>query len=607
MNKESLNVDLLDFNKNHTPIPLYKRYSTKSFYIEMRDGIKIAVDCHIPQGISPNNKISSILVQTRYWRAMEVRSLSKKDYFSTGGEPPGAWGFIKTFTKHGYAVLCVDVRGSGASFGSRIGPYSEDEIKDSEEIIEWIIQQPWSDGNIFPFGISYNGTTAELTLSLNHSAVKGIIPISNELDVFLDIAFPGGVFNEMFLKNWKKFSYLLDRNLSKAFGSISSVFIKGVKPVDIDKEKKKLIEAIEQHSSNLDVYEASKNIIFRDDEYFDNLTMKDFSIYNYKDKIEKSNIPLYYLGSWLDGASASVIIESFLNFKNPFIGVIGPWTHGAIHYASPFSTYRKKIFPKKSQYEAFIRFFDACIRKKISNIRSLYYYTLGEEKWKKTTIWPPEEQIRKKWYFSNNYELSELKSIEENCFDSYEINPEATTGKKCNRWYTQLFGSRVKYKNRFEEDLKLLTYTSPPLKKKIEITGYPIIKLYLSSTHEDGSIFVYLEDIDENNKVYLLTEGCLRLIHRKISNEVPPYKTLVPYHTYKRQDKLPLIPGEITEISFGLLPTSVLIEKGHKIRIAIAGADKDTFIQIPEKENPTIKIARNNENASYIDLPIIEY
>ena len=67
---------------------------------------------------------------------------------------------------------------------------------------------------------------------------------------------------------------------------------------------------------------------------------------------------------------------------------------------------------------------------------------------------------------------------------------------------------------------------------------------------------------------------------------------------------MPLVPGEVTELAFGLLPTSALIKKKHRIRVAIAGHDKDTFARIPPDATPTITVFRNKLHASFIDLPI---
>ena len=128
----------------------------------------------------------------------------------------------------------------------------------------------------------------------------------------------------------------------------------------------------------------------------------------------------------------------------------------------------------------------------------------------------------------------------------------------------------------------------------------------MTSTATDGAFFIYLEDVDTSGKVTYITEGQLRAIHRKISADSPPYKLLVPYHSFKRKDAMPLMPGEIAELKFGLLPTSVLIKKDHRIRIAIAGHDKDTFARIPPEGTPLITVIRNKSHASYIDLPVIQ-
>jgi hypothetical protein len=61
----------------------------------------------------------------------------------------------------------------------------------------------------------------------------------------------------------------------------------------------------------------------------------------------------------------------------------------------------------------------------------------------------------------------------------------------------------------------------------VEITGHPVVTLYVTSTAKDGAFYVYLEDVDENGKVTYVTEGQLRPLHRKVSNEIP-IQFLVP-------------------------------------------------------------------------------
>jgi len=253
-----------------------------------------------------------------------------------------------------------------------------------------------------------------------------------------------------------------------------------------------------------------------------------------------------------------------------------------------------------------LRFFDHFLKGVDTGLDSeklCYYFTLGEERWKVNRTWPVAGTTSVRWYLREDNALSTIEPKSTPGEDSYTINFEATTGVK-NRWHTQV-GGQVVYPDRAIEDKKLLTYTTPPFTADTEITGYPLIDLFVTSTATDGAFFVYLESIDEKGVVTYITEGELRALHRKISTDTPPYKMLVPYHSFKKKDAMPLVPGQVAELKFGLQPTSVLIRKGHRLRIAIAGHDRDTFARIPEQGTPTIKLARSKPHASWIELPVI--
>ena len=158
-----------------------KFYRT-SQYLTMRDGVKLAVDVYLPDGLKPGHTIPTLLHQTRYWRAIEYRWLVSA--FKDDG-PRGLIGsYAKRFLQQGYAWVDVDVRGSGASFGTRPIAYSPAEIKDGAEIVDWIIAQPWSNGNVGAMGISYSGGTAEMLLINQHPAVKAVAPMYSGFDLY---------------------------------------------------------------------------------------------------------------------------------------------------------------------------------------------------------------------------------------------------------------------------------------------------------------------------------------------------------------------------------------------------------------------------------------
>ena len=166
-------------------------------------------------------------------------------------------------------------------------------------------------------------------------------------------------------------------------------------------------------------------------------------------------------------------------------------------------------------------------------------------------------------------------------------------------------GGPVAFEDRSGADRHLLTYTSAPLNEAIEITGQPVLTLFVRSTAADGAFFAYLEEVDEAGRVTCLVDGHIKTLHRRVSAEMPPYTQFAPYHSYRREDGQPLVPGELAEVRFGLLPISVRVPKGRRLRLALAGADADTFPRLPEEDTPTWTVERNRVYASHIELPII--
>ncbi len=138
----------------------------------------------------------------------------------------------------------------------------------------------------------------------------------------------------------------------------------------------------------------------------------------------------------------------------------------------------------------------------------------------------------------------------------------------------------------------------------MDVTGHPVVTLFVASTATDGQFFVYLEEVDEAGLVHYVTEGQLRALHRKLSTGRPPYNTVVPSRTFLRRDAKALVPEQITQLTFDLFPTSYLFRKGRRVRVAIAGADKDHFDPLAGPP-PTVQFYRGGAYRSRIDLPLI--
>jgi len=400
-----------------------------------------------------------------------------------------------------------------------------------------------------------------------------------------------------FINEWSQYVEMLDHNAS-------DLLKKSIRAVD----KELLGKALAEHKNNPNVFEMTKNGLYRDSKIGE-FTYEECSPIHWKDEIVKSKVPMLVLTSWLDAGTADGTLLRLQHFSNPQKVVMMATSHGGWAHASPFVVDSAIITPRPSveeQYKLQLDFFDQYLKGKnnrVENWPTIKYYNLGEEVFKESDVWPPVGQIRKKYFFGAEGSLQTNLPEENEGKDTYTVDYSVSTGTK-NRWTTQMGNPVLNLNKRNSSDSLMLTYTSDPLEQDLQITGKPIITLQLSSTHEDGVVFVYLEDVDENGISRYVTEGGLRLIHRKLSKN--PQFDQYPYHSFNKEDASPMKQNEVEEITFQLWPTSVLIKKGHAIRVAIAGADSDTFDRLPERGNPKLIIHRNKNALSFIDLPVIK-
>ena len=274
-------------------------------------------------------------------------------------------------------------------------------------------------------------------------------------------------------------------------------------------------------------------------------------------------------------------------------------THG-----SPFARPRSRPNPSMDgQWAECSAFFDQTLKSGApAPQKLLHYFTVAEEAWKSTPVWPPEGFSTERWHFAADHQLAREAPASEGA-DTYEVDFAATTGTH-NRWHTPDGMTPVVYADRAREDRRLLTYTSTPLDVDVELTGHAVLTLHVASSVEDCAFFVYLEEVDPRGRVTYLTEGQLRGLHRRLSGSAPPYVTPVPYRSFRREDAWPLVPGEVATLTFGLLPISVLIRRGSRLRVALAGADADSFARIPAEGRASWRVLRGPEHPSCIDLPV---
>ena len=557
---------------------------------------------------------------TRYWRVREFQQ--------DNPEFQGSYPLASCLSVHNYVLVVVDARGSGASFGYRETEISPLEVEDMGELIEWVSQQDWCDGRVATSGTSYTASTALYSFVTAPAALKLGVCRAPDFDGYRHLLAPGGIVNRWFIETWGNLTNALDNNDVKAL--LESGFLPvtdecgadnllGVRAADEDTEDSLpygaegslLAAAIAEHKANFNLVGIEDTLTFVDNTLHDYHRVLFDSVY--QKKFEQRNIPVVIRCGWHDAGTQLGALSMFASFNCPIRVILDSSSHGGDFRADPFQAgdgTKPEVISLDDVRALTVNSLDAIFKKnRLTNNVDLIgdtfgiveYYTLGENRWKTSKAWPPPETQMRRYYLAAGHQLDTSPPLLSEGRDRYQVDVTAGTGLN-NRWHAQM-GNPIFFPDRQDEDKKLLVYDTPPLDIDTEITGHPVVHLYLRSSATDGQFFVYLETIDPDGRVRLLTEGQLRGLHRKVSDEKPPYVMFGPYHSLKEKDAQPLIPGEVEEIAFDLFPLSVLLKQGQRIRVAIAGADKDVFAPIVGCESPEITIERNRTFASYIEIP----
>ena len=278
--------------------PLYAAIATRSQYLKVDDGVRLAVDILLPQVLPSGTRLPTIIRWTRDGRSGRNAAPSALDRF---------------FVEHGYARILVDERGTGASFG--VEKYGSRNLQDMKQVVDWILAQPWSNGNVGADGDSYDGRAAELLAASGHPAVKAVASRYGNFDDLTENVMPGGIFAEWLVGTTNG----LAKKRSES---------KNVRPVDEDRNGALLNQAVRGHGANPDIASLTRKVTFRDDQIPElGMPAGSLSLASERDAIERSGAAIYLFTGWLDGASAQGALAQFNQLRNPQRLVIGPWNH----------------------------------------------------------------------------------------------------------------------------------------------------------------------------------------------------------------------------------------------------------------------------------------
>lgn len=573
----------------------------RSIYVTMADGCRIAVDVLLPNG-DASRRWPTVLILTPYIRRFELTPGANVE------ASPNSYRYRDMFVPRGYAVVVVDARGTGASFGTRDSFRSPRERADYRTIADWIVSQPWSDGAIGATGISYLGAACDFLASTGHPAVKAIAPLFAVWDTWTDNYYPGGMLIKRLALVYDELMLALDhdrRELRSQFSYFANPALLGPMPVDDDTDGSLAREAVKGHLANFRMPDFITEFKCRDDAlpYDPTFTSASFSPYNYFDEMPK-DVAVYAVSGWMDGAGyANGTLSRYLTLPNAERRVLlGPWDHGARVNASPWRAKQEPEFPVLGEI---LRFFDRHLAGRATGLEDedpIHYFAVHAEEWRSAKAWPPVSGTRR-FYTSPGRQLA---AAQPNSGTADESRADFTAGSGTQTRYERIAGidATTYYHDWPEREAKLLGFTTPPLEAPLEIAGHPVLSLWLSCSEPDAAIFAYLSEVEADGTARYVTEGVLRAIHRAEAPAPRNYRTTWPWRTFARKDARPMPAGEPQLLRFALLPVAWRFARGSRLRLSIAGADSDHFVQAPHGRPPSLTIHSGAETASVLELPV---
>lgn len=547
-----------------------------SRYIESFDGTRIAVTIHIPtrNGVPAGERLPVIVTQDR--------SMAGPD----GGER------MRAYTDHGYIWISQDRRGTGASFGVQTGFVNQNDAKDAKAVIDWAARQSFSTGKTVALGCSNQGAWQYLVATLKPQSLVAIAPACASPMLFDDAIAINGVP----MADLAQQPYAGECNRPPSGARPGNFTPPPSQPVDEDKDGKLLAAAVAgqkcgsamlgQYWLNMprDGYSAFA-------QYRPGLD--DTPMTRWKD-IKASGVAILQIGGWYDAAVAGQLeAQSVLGTRL----IMGPWVHGnRVARGAQLPTADLDLEAET------LRFFDLHA-KGVANRAdqpALKYYTLNAatgQEWKSASHWPDYPRT------TLNLGPDGSLSVEAPAASA----PPAVYAPQPVKWFDGKYSPLARW---WADDLApsnadSLLHTSAPMPSDTEITGTVTAEFWASADQPDVDVFAMLQDVAPDGSATYITDGWLRASWRKV-NELPWPGSRRTWHRGFSEDIEPLVPGEPAKLTFDFFPTSYVVRRGHRLRLAISTSIGFDYQNPPLAmgAKATLTVLRDRAHPSSLSIPV---
>lgn len=505
-------------------------------WIPMKDGVRLAATLYVPEGAKPGEKFPALLDYLPY---------RKDDSTAAGDYPKNAY-----FARRGYVGARVDIRGFGSSEGSPTDrEYSEQEQTDGEQVIHWLATQPWSNGKVGMYGISWGGFNALQMAMRNPPELKAIIAVDATEELFHDdIHYIDG------LMHVDEF----ELNMDMAPGMTGAP--------DYTLDEKVLGPRFEAAPWSLEYMRHQ-----RDGSFWRSPVRP----------LSQIKVPCFVIGGLVDGYRDS-IPRMLEQVKAPLRALIGPWNHSFPNNAD--------FGPRIEWREDAVRWWDYWLKgrdtgvledpKLVIFVRHWFPPDPNLEtvpgEWRVEDEWPPRELKPSTLYLQPNHALA--PSVPEQVAHRLKYVP--SVGVEAGFWWGELLSDQRPV------DAFSLVYDSAPLPEDLAIMGRPHALLQTSADAPLADWFARLSDVAPDGRVTQITGAGLSGAQRE-----------------SMSDPKPLEPGRMYPLDVEMHLTTWIFPKGHRIRLSVSNALWPMVLSTPY--NMTTALQLGGKDGSRLTLPVV--
>ncbi|MCB9793065.1 MAG: CocE/NonD family hydrolase [Alphaproteobacteria bacterium] len=491
--------------------------------------------------------------------------------------PYGRWMgrlLSRDLEQQGYALVAQDTRGRGASEGVDcvFRCEGDGELQDGFDTLSWIDAQPWSDGHVVSWGPSALGIAQYLTAPTGAPGLAGIDVSVATGNFYEDAVLPGGAYRQSLVEGWLE-----------AQGSLF------------------FLDEVALHLEDPAWWAPTKAT----------------------DDVDQVEVPGLHVAGWYD-----IFLAGTLNM---FVGiqeqggegargqqrlVVGPWTHvsmnvraqGELRYPEgaegpviPVTELEKAlrdhVAPSAEGPQASVDWAD---------VPAVQYYVMGDvddpeapgNAWREAEAWPISAAPTR-WHLRADGSLSEACPADGEGETAYVSDPLDPVPTVCGANLNIAAGPCDQAELDARADV--LVFETPVLDAPMEVTGPLRARLHLSLDQVDTDLILRVSDVYPDGRAMLLLDGAARVASREDLFSLAPVE-----------------PGAPIALDVQLAPTSVVLNAGHRLRLAVSSSSAPRYavnrntglplFDMLEGEPLPVTVSLRHEAgaASYLELPMPE-